>query len=586
MSPSDNFLKATQADAGAALKLAMAGAALRGALAAPLAWLLAGAIDQAAFHRADVATLAPALGVLVALVLLRFAVTLLVDRAGVAASAEARAALFRRLLDHNRALGPIRLADEPTGEKVAVLSDAVAALDPYWRRYLPALASGVTLPFVILAVVAVAEWRAAAVFVFGAPVAIVFLILAGQGAENASQKQWANLVRLGGSLLDAVQGLPDLKIFRASKAEVAAIAKMSEAYRRNTMAVLRLAFLSALVLEFFTALAIALVAVLVGFRLLWGEMAFQPGLFILLLAPEFYAPLRALGMERHAKMEAIAAVERIAALLNRPAPAAPRAPMLPAFGHAVKLRFENVVFSYGAGAPALNGLSFEIAAGERVALVGPSGAGKSTIFALLLGFIQPMKGRILVDDAPLAEFDLDFWRGRIAFMPQAPHFFDGDVVENVSMGRRLSGGDVESAVARALNDAHAHAVVARLPHGARTRLGEGGLGLSGGEAQRVALARAFYLPAPLILFDEPTAHLDPVIESDLQESFGRLAVGRTALTIAHRLATAQQADRLIVLDEGRIVETGSPAALLGSGGFFARLAAADLAPPACEDAAT
>ncbi|MCI4682069.1 thiol reductant ABC exporter subunit CydD [Candidatus Rhodoblastus alkanivorans] len=579
MTDAADFLERTRADAGRALTLAMAAAAARGGLAIPFAWLLAGAIDRAAFHKADATSLAPTLFALVALVLLRLALALLTERAAVMASARARAGLFRRLLAHVRALGPIRLAGQPTGEMVAALTDAVAALDPFWRRYLPALASGAALPVLILLAVTVAEWRAALVFLIGAPVAVLFLVLVGQGAEKASQKQWGNLTRLGGSLLDAVQGLADLKIFRASKAEIAIVAQMAEAYRRDTMAVLRLAFLSALALEFFTALAIALVAVLVGFRLLWGEMHFHAGLFILLLAPEFYAPLRALGVERHAKMEAIAAAEKIVALLDRPAPARPRAPLTPVLGKAAALRFDNVSFSYDGGPPALENFSLDIAGGEHVAVVGPSGAGKSTILSLLLGFIQPTSGRILADGFDLAEIDLALWRAQIAFVPQSPHFFDGDIARNVAMGRAPPDGDVASAVARALRDARAETVVAHLPQGVNTPLGEGGLGLSGGEAQRIALARAFFLPAPLILFDEPTAHLDSATERELQHSFARLAVGRTALTIAHRLETAKKAGRLIVLDRGHMVEAGAHEALVAAGGLYARLAAADLAPP-------
>lgn len=575
MTDAAEFLKQTRA--GSALFLAMAVAAARGVLTIPFAWLLAGAIDGVAFHQADAGELAPTLAGLVALVLSRLALAFLAERAGIAASARARAVVFRRLLDHVRALGPVRVADMPTGEKIAVLTDAVAALDPYWRRYLPALASVAILPFAILLAVATVEWRAALVFCFGAPVAILFLILVGDGAERASQKQWGNLTRLGGFLLDAVQGLADLKVFRASKAEIAIVGGMAEAYRRDAMAVLRIAFLSALVLEFFTALAIALVAVLVGFRLFWGEMGFHAGLFILLLAPEFYAPLRALGVERHAKMEAVAAAQRIVDLLDRPAPARGKA-LAPSVGSALALRFENVCFSYDGGAPALEGLSLSIAAGEHVALVGPSGAGKSTVFSLLLGFIAPTSGRILVNGQDLAEIDLASWRAQIAHMPQAPHFFDGDVAQNVALGRAPPGGDLQAAIAGALREARAEKIVAGLPLGAKTRLGEYGLGLSGGEAQRVALARAFFRPAPFILFDEPTAHLDPVTERELQESFAQLVMGRTALTIAHRLETAKRADRLVVLDRGRAIETGTHGALIAAGGLYARLVAADLSP--------
>jgi ATP-binding cassette, subfamily C, bacterial CydD len=286
MTDAASLLKGT-AQAGASLRLAIGAAVARGAAAIPFAWLLSEAISKTAFGGADLAALAPALSGLAGLVVLRALLSYASERAGFAASARARAALFRQLLNHVRALGPVRLAGRPTGELVALLTDAVAATDAYWRRYLPARAASAILPVLVLLAVAFADWRAALVFVIGVPVALLFLVLAGRGAEQASQKQWTRRLRLGGHLLDAIQGLPDLKIFNASRREVALVRHMADAYRKDAMAVLRIAFLTSLVLEFFTAVAIALVAVLVGFRLLWGELDFQTGLFVLLLAPEF-----------------------------------------------------------------------------------------------------------------------------------------------------------------------------------------------------------------------------------------------------------------------------------------------------------
>ena len=551
--------------------MALAAAVARGALAVAFAWLLSEIIDDAVFHGAKLAALSGRIEGLIALSLLRAALGWIADQAAFRASVRVRKALFRNLLDHVRALGPVRLVDAPTGELVTILSDAVTAIEPYWRRYLPALATSAVIPFAILALVAPLDWITGVVFAVTLPLAVVFLILVGQGAERANNRAWARLARLGGHLLDAVQGLPDLKLLRAAKREAAVVAEMAEAYRRDTMAVLRIAFLSALVLEFFTALAIALTAVLVGFRLMWGEIGFHVGFFVLLLAPEFYAPIRAVGVERHAKMEATAAAERIVAFLNRPVPTPPPNPKKLVPGTAVALRFEGVSVSYGDNPPAIDGLELDIAPGEHVALVGPSGGGKSTLFALLLGFIDAAAGRILVDGVPLNELDLAAWRSHIAHMPQLPRLFDGDVLANVAMGRCPESDGVEAAVARAIAAARADGLVARLPRGVRTRLGENGFGLSGGEAQRLALARAFYRPAPLVLFDEPTAHLDPTTEQDLAQAIAEHSAGRTMITIAHRLATVRHADRILVLDRGRIVESGRHKDLLAARGLYARL---------------
>jgi len=567
------FLKSFRPAAGPALPVALAASVARGLSVVVSAWILSGILDDAAFHGADLDALARRIEELIALTLLRAVLGWIADRAGFVASARVRKVLFRDLLDHVRALGPARLVDTPTGELVTILSDAVTAIEPYWRRYLPALAASAILPFAILVVVAPLDWITGAVFAGTLPLAVAFLILVGQGAERANAKAWATLARLGGHLLDAVQGLPDLKIFRAAKRAIVIVAEMAEAYRRDTMAVLRIAFLSALALEFFTALAIAMTAVLVGFRLLWGEIDFHVGLFLLLLAPEFYAPIRVLGVERHAKMEAAAAAERIVAFLDRSAPArAARTRRLPP-NEAVALRFENVSVVYGEGPRALDNINLEIAPGARIALVGPSGGGKSTLFALLLGFVEASAGRVCVDDVPLDTLDIAFWRRHIVHAPQRPHLFDGDVVANVAMGRRPEMGDVETAVERALAAASADGLVARLPEGVHTRLGENGFGLSGGEAQRLALARAFYRPGPLVLLDEPTAHLDPATERDLARAIAELTVGRTTISIAHRLSTVRRADRIVVLDRGRIVETGRHESLLAAGGLYARLIA-------------
>ena len=328
MTDATAFLKSFRPAAGAALPLALAAGVARGALVVAFAWLLSGIIDDAVFHSADLTALAGRIKFLIALTLLRAALGWIADQAAFRASARVRKMLFHNLLDHVRALGPVRLVDAPTGELVTIFSDAVTAIEPYWRRYLPALATSAVIPFAILAVVTPLDWMTGAIFAATLPLAVVFMIFVGQGAERANSRAWATLARLGGHLLDAVQGLPDLKIFRAAKREVSVVAQMAEAYRRDTMAVLRIAFLSALVLEFFTTVAIALTAVLVGFRLMWGEIGFHIGFFVLLLAPEFYAPIRALGVERHAKMEATAAAERMVAFLDRPVPQPPEQSLL------------------------------------------------------------------------------------------------------------------------------------------------------------------------------------------------------------------------------------------------------------------
>lgn len=545
--------------------LLLATAVAEGLLGVIGAFITARIIDAVVFRGFDLAAVLPWLLQLLAIAALKAVLGYVGAQIGFEAAARARQSLFARLLDHVAALGPVRLSGTATGDLATTLTDAVAGIEPYWRQWLPATATVAILPAAILLAVLPVDWRSATVFAVTLPLLPMFMVLAGRSAERANQRQWASMARLGGHLLDAVAGLADLVLLGAAKREAALVAKTADSYRRETMKVLRLAFLSALVLEFFATVSIAVTAVLVGFRLLWGEIAFVDGLTVLLLAPLFYAPLRTLGTERHARMEAVAAAERLAHFLSRPIPERSGGARFAA-GKAVSIRFDNVSAGYGNGRLALDGISFEIHPGEQVAIVGESGAGKSTILSLIAGLLEPSAGSILIDGQSLASLDLDDIRHHIAFLPQRAFLFDATITENVAMGRP---GDVMAA----LKAARADDFVARLPNGLESRLGESGAGLSGGEAQRIMLARAFLVPAPLVLMDEPTAHLDTETEAAVSEAIASLSAGRTRLTIAHRLRTVETADRVLVLAGGRLVEEGTPAELKARGGAFASMLA-------------
>ena len=341
------------------------------------------------------------------------------------------------------------------------------------------------------------------------------------------------------------------------------------------MGVLRVTFLSALALEMVATLSTAVVAVQVGLRLLGGHIAFEQALFVLVLAPEFYLPLRLLGVRFHAGMQGVAAARRIWEVLDVEPQAARRAaPVPPASLPAspLPLVFEDVHLAYDEGArPALKGLSLSVAPGETVALVGPSGAGKSTVAYLLLRFLEPDRGTITAGGRPLAALDPVAWRRQIAWVSQKPALFYGTVADNIRLARPTATPDE---VIWAARQAHAHEFVSRLPQGYDTLLGERGARLSGGQAQRLALARAFLQDAPLLLLDEATANLDPEVEQSIQEALERLLRGRAALIIAHRLHTIYRADRILVLDGGRVVEEGSHDELLARGGLYRRLVTA------------
>jgi thiol reductant ABC exporter CydD subunit len=502
--------------------------------------------------------------------------------------------LRARLAAHLLALGPAYARGERSGELANTVVEGIEALDAYFRQYLPQLALAALVPLTVLLFVFPLDWVSGLIMLLTAPLIPVFMILIGSLAETLTRRQWTSLSRMSAHFLDVLQGLTTLKLFGRSRDQFRVIAQISDQFRGVTMGVLRVAFLSALVLEMVATISTAVVAVQIGLRLLYGHLSFQQGFFVLLLAPEFYLPLRMLGARFHAGMQGVAAAQRIFEVLETPAFSGPSsssgrqattqdpelgqdAGPLPGDRHLpspirLHLRFSGVHYAYEDGQrPALNGLSFDLPHGESVALVGPSGAGKSTVAYLLLRFIEPDRGTITVGGRPLHELSPAAWREQVAWVPQNPHLFHGTVAENIYLARPGASRDQVEHAARL---ASAHGFVEALPQGYDTVIGERGARLSGGEAQRIALARAFLKDARLLILDEATANLDPEIEALVQEAMARLLPGRTALIIAHRLSTVYRAGRILVVDQGRIAEEGTHAGLMQQGGLYRRLVGA------------
>ncbi|HEX7389702.1 MAG TPA: thiol reductant ABC exporter subunit CydD [Acidiphilium sp.] len=540
--------------------------------------LLARIVSAMIFHHAPPSALTRDFIALIALFVLRAGLTWASEIAAHHASASVKADLRRTLLDHVFRLGPVRAAGERSADLAATLLDGVEALEPYLARYLPQMALVSMVPAAILIAVFPVDWISGLVLLVTGPIIPVFMVFVGYRAEAINQRQWRQLLVMSAHFLDAVQGIATLKLFGRARDEIALIGRIADSYRRTTMAGLRVAFLTSAVLEFFASLSIALVAVLFGARLLHGTIDFLPAFFVLLLVPEFFLPLRGLATHYHARMSALAAARRIFDVLDIE-PDVRSGATLPPEG-AVAIECRGVSVEYTPGTPALADIDCVFPAGQTTAIVGRSGAGKSSLIAAILGFVGPVSGGILIGGVPLATLDREAWWRCLAYVPQSPRLFAGSIADNLRLAK--PGAD-EAALRSALSRARLLEKIASLPGGLETRIGDGGEGLSGGEIQRLALARAFLKDAPVLLLDEATAHLDLETEAEIADAIADLARGRTAILIAHRLATVRRADRILVLDAGRLVESGSHATLLARGGAYAALLGAhrDVREPSC-----
>jgi len=490
------------------------------------------------------------------------------------AAAKVKEQLRARLTAHTLRQGPAWLGGQRSGEIATLATKGLDALDPYFARYLPQLVLAVAVPVAVLARVAAADWISAVVIAVTLPLIPVFAVLVGLHTKARTQRQWRLLATLGGHFLDVVEGLPTLKLFGRAKAQAQVIREVSESHRKATMGTLRVAFLSALVLELAAALATALVAVEVGLRLLAGHLGYETALLVLLLTPEAYLPLRAVGAQFHASMEGATAAARACDILDTtPAgEATVRSALTPGRPAQADLRtctiglYEACVAYPGRSALALAGVSLEIAPGERITVTGASGAGKSTLLALLLRFAEPVAGTIEAGGTPLAHLDLDAWRGQIAWVPQRPHLFAGTAAENIALGQPGAG---RRAIERAAALAGAAGFIEELPRGYATPLGDRAARLSAGQRQRIALARAFLRDAPLLILDEPAAHLDAITAGGILATIETTLADRTVVLVSHSQDWAGPASRTITLDHGKLVTPDAGQAALPGGALVA-----------------
>lgn len=545
----------------ARLPLMLAGAAplVSGALLVAQAWLLASVLDAAIVRHVARQELLGQILAIVALILVRACITWAGERAGADAAERikrhVRQALFARLLQK----GPDWSRRQASGEIASTLVDQVEALDGFFAKYLPAMAAAALLPVAFSVLLLPVDVIAGLVLLITAPLIPLFMALVGWGAQGASRRHLRAFARLSGFFADRMRGLSTLKLYGRAEAEAASVAAASDALRQRTMSVLRIAFLSSAVLEFFAALGVAGVAVYIGLSYLgfldlrWSPFTLQAGLFCLLMAPEVYAPLRQFAAHYHDRATALAAVSQIATLfdgLPREDGAAPAsdAPLARPPGGAAATVAGLTVAAPGRPSPVLADVALTLAPGEHVALMGPSGIGKSTLIEAIAR-LRPAQGDIRLDGVPLDQWGEADLRARVALIGQKPQLLAGSIADNIRLGRPQAD---DATLREAARRACVLEFAAGLPQGLDTLLGSRGHGLSGGQAQRVALARLFLRDPGLILLDEPTAHLDEATQARVLDEILAFAAGRTLLLATHSPAVAARFPRVLRIADAQV----------------------------------
>lgn len=531
--------------------------------------VLSRVVSRVVVQRQGTAAVAGLLALLLGVLAIRAVLVWLEARSAGAASVRLTTMLRERLFGHLLQLGPTYIHQERSGELVTTAVDGVDQVDTYYGRYVALQQLAVVTPVLVIAYAFVVDPLGGGVLLLTVPIIPLLMVFIGKYSAVHVQRHWLALSRLGAQFLDAVQGLPTVLLFGRGAAVTEEVRAASAAFQERTMQVLRVAFLSGMVLEIATGMAIGLVAVTVAVQLLAGALSFQAALLVLLVAPECYRPLRELGAQRHIAMEGKAAAQRVEEVLRTPPPTAPQGSRA-ALPHApLTVTFSGVGYRYPASdTPAVDDFTLTLASGTQTALVGRSGAGKSTVLSLLLRFLDPTSGAISVNGVDLAALAPEDWRTLVAYVPQRPHLFTGSIADNLRLARpNASQRELEWAA----EQAGVAAFIASLPKGYDTPVGEQGALLSGGQVQRLAIARAFLKDAPLLVLDEPTSALDPAHEVQIRQSIENLMRDRTVLVVAHRRNTVLRADAIAVLDHGRLVEAGKHRELVGRGGAYDRL---------------
>jgi ATP-binding cassette, subfamily C, bacterial CydD len=539
-------------------------AILTGASVVAQAYFIVTIVDHVFLQGASFKEITSMLLFLLGALLLRVSLTYVNGYLGVSMATSVKAKLRQSLVE-SYTTNPLQTSLEgQSGKKVSVMMDAVDEVDSYFSKYIPQVIQTSIIPLMILIAVFTTHIYTALIMIITAPFIPLFYIIIGMKTQQKSEEQMDKLAAFSGRFLDTLQGLTTLKLLGRAKEQKQSIQKSSHGFRDATMDVLKIAFISSLMLEFISMLGIGLIALEVGLRLvLFQSITFHAAFFVLVLAPEFYLSLKDLGSAFHTGRGSMGAAQKISEELQKDLPPIKWGEAkLDTHKTPPTIELMNLHLSYGEDKFALKDIHLHIAPFEKVAIVGRSGAGKTTLLHVLAGLIPATSGEVLIKGRPQRDYAEHDWFNHVSYISQNPYLFSGTIADNIAIGRR--GPTTRKEIERAAAKAGIEDLINELENGYDTLIGEGGRGLSGGEKQRIAIARAFLKQPTIILFDEPTTGLDLKTEKILQASIEELSKTSTVITVAHRLHTIQHADKLIVLENGKQIGHGTHHELIHS----------------------
>ncbi|MFS7308543.1 heme ABC transporter permease/ATP-binding protein CydD [Rahnella inusitata] len=569
------WLKQQSSRAKGWIRLSMMLGLLSGLLILAQAWLMAGLLHSLIIQHTPREALLQSFLLMALTFVLRAVVTWLREQVGFICGRVIRQEMRKLVLDRLEKLGPAWIQGKPAGSWASIILEQIEDMQDYYARYLPQIALAGIIPLLILVSIFPINWAAGMILLVTAPLIPVFMALVGMGAADANRRNFVALARLSGNFLDSLRGLDTLRLFHRGTAEIDQIQRSTESFRARTMDVLRLAFLSSAVLEFFASISIAVVAVYFGFSYL-GELNFGSygtpvtlfaGFLVLILAPEFFQPLRDLGAFYHAKAQAVGAAESLVTFLTAESAEMGDGDQSWPQGQKVSLEARNLIIQSPQGKTLAGPLTFNLQAGQRIAIVGLSGAGKSSLLNVLLGFL-PYQGSMTAGGIELKTLRNDAWRQQLSWVGQNPHLPEQTLRANILLNQPdVTGQQLQSAIDRA----YVSEFLPLLPLGLETELGDSAARLSVGQAQRVAVARALLSPCELLLLDEPTASLDAHSEKRVMSALNEASKAQTSILVTHQLEDTRDYDEIWVMDHGQIAERGTYAQLVAQGGLFASL---------------